>query len=159
MEKILSTDGSCPYCGKKFNDYNVSSCDYGSPIRKCKYCNKPYHDNRYHEIAIEGYSEKSLNPQNSIKVLLLGLVGALISGGMTFYTIHFRGYYMLKGAAVFFLALIIMIVGIVDFVRVKTGLKRKSLEKKREESENRMKNKEYAQLLSELGYTVPEEYL
>lgn len=159
MEKLLPTDGNCPYCGKKFNDYNASSQDYGSPVRKCRYCKKEYLDERYHEIAIEGYSDKSLNVKNSMKVIPIGLILFVIAGGMSAYTIYFRGYYMMKGVAAAFGGLIIMIFGIVDAVRIKTGLKARSLENKKEESEKRLRNKEYAQLLSELGYPVPDKYL
>lgn len=159
MERLLPTNGSCPYCGKKFNDYNAASQDYGSPIRECRYCKKKYLDRRYHEIAIEGYSDKSLNIKNSIKVILIGFIMFVIAGGLSAYTIYFRGYYMMKGVASAFLGIIIMIFGIVDAVRIKTGLKVKSLENKKEESENRLSNKEYTQLLSELGYPVPDKYL
>lgn len=159
MAKILETNGSCPYCKKRFSNYNASSSDFGSPIRKCRYCQKEYIDRRYHEIAVEGWNESSLNPMNSLKVAGIGLVGVLVSGGLTAYTIYTKGYYMMKGALAGILAFVVMIVGIVDFIRVKTGAKQRSIEKKKAESEERLKNREYAMILAENGYNVPEKYL
>lgn len=159
MAKILETDGSCPHCKKRFSSYNASSSDFGSPIRKCRYCQKEYLDRRYHEIAVEGWNESSLNPMNSLKVAGIGLAGVLIAGGLTAYTIYTKGYYMMKGALAGILAFVIMIVGIVDFIRVKTGAKQRSIDKKKVESEERLKNREYAMLLAENGYNVPEKYL
>lgn len=159
MAKILETNGSCPYCEKKFNNYNASSCDFGSPVRKCRYCQHEYLDRRYHEIAVDGWNEASLNATNSLKVAGIGLIGFLVAGGLTAYTIYNEGYYMTKCVAAGILAFVIMIVGIIDFIRVKTGAKQRSIEKKKAESEERLKNREYALLLAENGYNVPDKYL
>lgn len=159
MDKILPTNGSCPYCGKKFHDYNASSTDFGSPIRKCRYCQKEYLDRRYHEIAVEGWNESSLNISRSLKVIAIGLVIFLVAGGLTAYTIYFKNYYMTKGVLSAFCGALIVIVGIVDAVRIKTGAKQKSLELKRAESEKRLSNPVYAHQLSELCYKIPEKYL
>lgn len=158
MDKILETNGSCPYCEKKFHDYNASSRDFGSPIRKCRYCKKEYLDRRYHEIAIEGYGN-SLNINRSLKIIALGLILFLVAGGLTAYTIYFKNYYMIKGVLSAFGGLLIAVIGIIDAVRIKSGAKQKSMELKMMESEKRLNNSEYAHQLSELGYIVPEKYL
>ncbi len=66
---------------------------------------------------------------------------------------------MTKGVLSVFCGALIVIVGIVDAVRIKTGAKQKSLELKRAESEKRLSNLVYAYQLSELGYKIPEKYL
>lgn len=159
MEKILPTDGSCPHCGKKFSDYNAESCDYGTPVRKCSSCGGAYLDRRYHEMAVDGYPQSGFDCKVSIKTMLFGLVFLLIALAYTAYTMHFRGYYSVKIVCTAVLAAVVMVVGIIDLISIKTGIKMKRFEKKMAESEKRLENPEYAQILAELGYSVPEKYL
>ena len=89
----------------------------------------------------------------------MGLFILVVSGGITFLTYHFKGYYYKKLAFVAILSLLVIGYGIFDAIRVKSGAKQKSLDKKRAESEQRLMNKDYAQQLADLGYNIPGKYL
>ncbi len=156
---LLETDGNCPHCGKKISGYNVSVQEFGSPIRICKGCGHEYLDRRYHEAAVEGYQKSSLDIRNSCKVILLGCILLAASGLLNLHLAADGGRYSAKGLITSVLSLLILIYGIVDAVRIRTGIKRKGLEKKIAESKARLQNKVYAQQLAELGYDVPAEYL
>ena len=159
MTDIRSNGGKCTNCGKPISNYNASSTDYGSPIKTCKNCNQPYLDSRYRELAIEEPWPGDLKASTGIKIALMGLFIFAVSGGITFLTYHFKGYYYKKLAFVAILSLLVIGYGLFDAVRVKTGAKQKSLEKKREASEQRLMDKAYARQLADLGYNVPDKYL
>lgn len=156
---LLETDGNCPYCGKKIPGYNASVQEFGSPIRTCKACGREYLDRRYHEAAVDGYQKSSLDIRNSCKVILLGCILLAASGLLNLHLIADGGRYSVKGLITSVLSLLILMYGILDAVRIRTGVKEKGLEKKIEESKARLQNKAYAQQLTELGYDVPAEYL
>ena len=159
MPQIQQTNGSCPCCGKPISNYNASSRDYGTPIRKCKCCGQQYLDRRYIELAVEPPDPRDLSAAAGLKIALIGLGMFVVSGGFTFFTIHFRGYYYRKMALAAILSVVVMIFGIIDSIRTKTGAKQKSLDKKKEASEQRLMDRAYAQQLAELGYNVPDKYL
>ena len=159
MTDIQSTNGKCPNCGKPISNYNASSTDYGSPIRTCKCCGQKYLDRRYRELAIEEPWASDLKASTGVKTALMGLVILAVSGGFTLFTLHFRGYYYKKMALVAILSLLVIGYGIFDAIRVKTGGKAKSIEKKRADSEQRLMDRAYAQQLADLGYNVPNKYL
>ncbi len=158
MENIPVTNGYCPHCGKKISGYNQSSKDFGTPVRYCKHCQKPYLDTRYIELAVEGYNPNYLTTKMGIRILVIGIIGTVLAGGINLLN-YYNGYYSLRAVLCSVLGLILIIIGIVDIIRVKTGLKAKSLEKKRTESVQRLKNKTYALTLKNCGYNVPQEYL
>lgn len=159
MEKeILEMNGQCPYCGKKIREYSEGQSIFGSPIRTCKKCNGTYWDRRYHEIAIEGIGNTlSIARTGKIALIFLGLfMGSFL---INLWTVFSHGEYSIKMAFVQWGSLFAIVCALVDVIRIKTGLKEKSLEKKRMESVNRLRDAEYARTLKELGYDVPEEYL
>lgn len=159
MTDIQSTNGKCPSCGKPVSGYNPSSRDYGSPIRTCRSCGQQYLDSRYIELAVEPPAARDLTASTGIKIALMGLFILAVSGGFTLFTLHFRGYYYKKMLLVAILSLLVIGYGIIDAIRVKTGAKQKSLDKKRAESEQRLTDREYARQLADLGYNVPDKYL
>lgn len=152
-------NGKCPYCGVEIKGYMESQSDYGSPIRVCRKCGKSYLDRRYHEIAIEGIGTNALSIKRDAKIALLGFaffaVGFLLNLGMVLSS----DKYNLRLVFIQLIAIILIIFALGDAVMIKTGKKEKRLEKKRMESVERLKNKEYARTLAELGYNVPNEYL
>lgn len=159
MTDIKETGGKCPSCGKAISGYNPASRDYGSPIRTCKSCGQQYLDTRYIELAVLPPAARDLTPKAGLKVALLGLVLFLAAGALTLNAIRSHGSYPAKGLIVFILSPILIIYGIIDSIRVKTGAKQKSLDKKREESEQRLMDRAYAQQLASLGFDVPDKYL
>ena len=158
MENIPVTNGTCPHCGKNIANYNPSSHDFGTPVRRCKHCNGAYLDTRYIELAVEGYNPNYLTTKGGKRIFLIGLIGTLLAGILNLLN-YYNGYYSLRAILCCVLGVILMIIGIVDIIRVKTGLKGKNLAKKQEESIQRLKNKDYAVTLKNCGYNVPEEYL
>ncbi|MCR5599176.1 MAG: hypothetical protein K6G33_00315 [Ruminococcus sp.] len=159
MAQIKPTNGNCPDCGKPISGYNASSRDYGSPIKTCKCCGQQYLDRRYIELAVEPPDPSDLSAATGLKMALIGLGMFAVSGGFTLFTIHFRGYYYRKMAFVAIASIVVMLFGIIDSIRTKTGAKQKSLDKKREASEQRLMDRAYAQQLADLGYNVPDKYL
>ena len=58
------------------------------------------------------------------------------------------------------LAGIIMVIGsIIEIILILTGAKQKRFDKLKRESEDRLNDKSYAYILSDLGYNVPDKYL
>jgi len=55
--------------------------------------------------------------------------------------------------------LIFVIKSIADIILIKTGLKAKKLERLKNESEDRLRDRSYAETLRQLGYNVPDKYL
>ncbi len=156
MAQILPTSGKCPYCEKAISGYSSAARDYGTPIRNC---NQQYLDNRFIELAVEEPAPRDLSASTGLKVALFGAAGLIISVGFTLFTLFSRGEYYPKMILVSVMSVILIIYGIVDAIRVKTGVKMKSLDRKRDESEQRFMDKAYAYQLRELGYDVPEKYL
>jgi flagellar biosynthesis/type III secretory pathway M-ring protein FliF/YscJ len=53
----------------------------------------------------------------------------------------------------------IVLIGIFEIIMILTGKKTEKLDKLKLESEMRLKNKVYAQLLKQEGYNVPKQFL
>lgn len=112
-----------------------------------------------YEITVEGINPDSFNMRRIKFSFLFGIIFLMVSVLFNAYTILLKGYYqtamVLTGLAG------IMLIGytLVDFIRIKTGAKQRSLEKVTIESVKRLQNKEYAQELASLGYNIPEKYL
>lgn len=151
--------GKCQNCGREEGGYVDRQWYYGSPVRQCKKCGFTYLDKRYHEIETDGCEPDALSVKRSAIVSAAGLAAAVLGAAITAAEIHLSGKYHLSMVFIALIGLALVIFGIVDAVRIKTGLKAKKLEKLRTESEERLKNREYAQLLKENGYNVPEKYL
>ena len=151
--KIPYTANVCPHCGKELGMNVKDGFAYGSPIRTCKHCSQPYLDRTYHEIEIDGYRPGDLDTKGNGKMILGALAAAIVTGVLFVlipYTILLIAFLL---SVVFFFGMIL------ETVKVKTGKRKKELEKLRQESESRLCNREYAQTLKALGYNVPEKYL
>lgn len=159
MTDIRNTNGTCPSCGKAVIGYSSAARDYGSPIRTCKGCGQQYLDSRYIELAVEPPAPRDFKAGAGLKIALLGLIIFVISGALTLSTISHHGYYSMKALLTMILSIVLILFGIIDAVRVKTGAKQKSLDRKRAESEQRLMDRSYARLLADLGYNVPDKYL
>lgn len=158
--------GECPYCKHKFFYYNPNEYFYGSPIRTCKKCQQQYIDKRYHEIAVEDESSKKTATTKSAAI---SLVTCLLIGGFFIYRAFcLFGSYHRQGTiptndilAIMFgiIGILCIIGGIVHFIDTLTGAAQRRMDKRLHESEERLKNRLYAQTLKSVGYSVPDKYL
>lgn len=157
---MQQTLGKCPYCGKDISlNYVQREWRYGSPIRVCKKCNQKYIDKRYHEIAVDGINPDSFNMKRVGFSFLFGIIVLVFSALFNSYTILLKGYYHTAMITLGLAGILLLIYTIIDFIRIKTGLKERKIEKLIEESVNRLNDKEYAKELVSVGYNVPEKYL
>lgn len=159
MAQIPFTNGSCPNCGKKLSNYNPNSYLYGSPIRYCKKCKGAYVDRNYHEIAVDGFPKEEMKASAGLKTALIGLIVSVVAAGIFLCEIMFSEYYHTIFPILAVVGIVMIVMGIVDSIRVKSGAKAGSMEKLRQESIGRLQNPQYAMQLAELGYNVPQQYL
>ncbi|MDE6725471.1 MAG: hypothetical protein K2J79_07690 [Ruminiclostridium sp.] len=160
MAQIPVTNGTtCPNCGKRLSDSNQNKYLYGSPIRFCKKCKGAYVDKCYHEIAVDGFPPSEMSAKTGLKSALVGLIMSVASGGIFITEIMYSSRYHTIFPILVIAGIGMIIVGVIDSIRVKTGSKAKSLEKHRQESIQRLRDPNYAIQLKELGYNVPEEFL
>lgn len=164
---MLQTNGTCPHCGTEVKDYREYGWEYGSPIRKCEKCGNNYINKGYHEIAVEGIAPDEFDAKKSVHGILLGLAivlgAAAATAAITWATIHFANVYYVKiiilGVVLAVIGLIFAVCMFIDFLKIKSGAKERKFDSLKEESVQRLKNKEYARELAEIGYDVPEQYL
>lgn len=159
MAQIPFTNGSCPNCGKKLSNYNPNSYLYGSPIRYCKKCKGAYVDRNYHEIAVDGFPKEEMKASAGLKTALIGLIVSVVAAGIFLCEIMFSEYYHTIFPILAVMGIVMIVMGIVDSIRVKSGAKAGGMEKLRQESIGRLQNPQYAMQLAELGYNVPQQYL
>ncbi len=147
-------------CGKEaLTGYLERQWSYGSPVKQCKKCGCTYLDKRYHEIETDGCEPDALSAKRSGLSILMGL-GAVIVGILFIMgEIYLSGSYHTGMVVIAFMGVILTGWGVIDFIRIRTGLKAKKLEKLRLESAIRLSDKNYARLLAEQGYNVPQKYL
>lgn len=152
----------CKKCGKKLLTYDRGSRRrYESPVKNCKKCGTRYADPRCHEIAIEGIPDDTF--QIPLHVIMM-IIGALILyRGIHLFGVHQIGVpdeiQWLLPATFIIISAVMVIDGIVEIIKIKSGWKALKYEKLRKESEERLSNKSYAYILQDLGYKVPEKYL
>ena len=158
-EKMTETTGSCPYCGAAINGFDSRAWLYGSPVRTCGRCGNKYIDRRYHEIAIDGVAPDAFSVDKSRKMLLFSLVCIAVSIVFCSITYFLNGTVTRGGIAIGILGAVIAVCMLVDIIRTKSGAKERRFEALRKESEERLSDREYAVLLSENGYKVPEKYI
>lgn len=152
----------CRNCKKKLLTYSSSSYrKYKSPVKKCKKCGTVYADPRCHEIAIEGIPGDTFSVPSYMVMLV---IGALIC---------WRGIYLfgvrqlsvpdavqwLLPALFTVSGAVMAIAAVAEIITIRTGIKGKRFDRLRRESEARLGDKNYAYLLRDLGYQVPEKYL
>lgn len=160
---MLDTKGKCPYCGLEIPNYPTEYVEkdwkYGSPIRGCEKCGKEYVDRRYHEIAVEGVAPDAFSVKQSAMCMLVAVITFAISVAIVFVQIETSGTYSARMSALAAVGAIVAILMLFNIISIKTGIKERRFEKLRSESEERLRNKGYAQKLASVGYDIPEKYL
>lgn len=158
----MSIKVKCNKCGKTLLTYdNGHFRRYKSPVKHCKKCGTVYADPRCHEIMVEGIPSDTFS---YLSYFIMLIIGALI-----FYRglVIFNSYQLgvpnqmqwLLPSVFIIIGLIMVIGGIWELISIKTGLKKKKFKKLALQSHERLKNKEYAYTLKQLGYKVPDKYL
>lgn len=145
----------CPHCGHTLNrDMGISSKYSGSPIRSCPKCSKIYCDPRYFEPALEPYKRYSLLRQFfgalplafAITVFVLFLVYSITRSDHIAWIL---------GAVSLGISWLLFF-----FYSIK---KRRIIEEKRlkewQESDQRLRDPNYAALLKSARFDVPSRYL
>ena len=156
-----ATNKGCPECGKRFIFFNDDQYFYGSPVRTCKKCGNYYIDKRYHEIAIEGFRSGQLSCIGYSIACAVGIFFLWRGIHLTRYKLIGNMKPMEKILPVIFIitGIAIVLIGIFEIIMILTGKKTEKLDKLKLESEMRLKNKVYAQLLKQEGYNVPKQFL
>lgn len=142
----------CPVCKSK----NREACNawmYGSPIRQCKACHNEYLDNRFREVAIEGFDTKSNNAQLYAKGALFFLGLALICG-ILLYLLCSQGLYCTKIIVIGTLSTLAGIGCSIFALRIKLGGTTRENAKYMAESKRRLNNPQYINKLRMYGYKV-----
>ena len=149
----------CPHCKHTYKFFDADYIGYGSPVRTCESCGKNFIDKDYIEIAIDGIrkvDKKRCSPST--------LIGAILFCGIFVFTLSGNSLSTSDGPPgmdeIIFFGLLaagslyLLISEIRGFKERQRFLAEETIA-----SENRLKNREYAYFLKELGYYVPEKYL
>lgn len=152
----------CRNCKKKLLTYSGSSYPkYKSPVKKCKKCGTVYADPRCHEIAIEGIPRGMFSVPAYAVMLVIGALmcwRGIYLFGVRQLSVPDAVQWLLP--ALFTVSGAVMaIAAVAGIIAIRTGVKEKRFDRLRRESEARLGDKNYAYLLRDLGYQVPEKYL
>lgn len=152
----------CKQCGKKLLTYSqMSYRRYKSPINVCKKCGTRYADPRCHEIAVEGIPEDEFSASPRVITIIIGAL--VLCRGLYLFGMYEIGVpdnmQWLKPTIIAIAGLVIVLIGVAGIVAINSGIKEKKFEKLERESEQRLRNKNYARALQNLGYRVPKKYL
>ena len=149
----------CDNCGARLGPILPDGSRYGSLIQQCPSCKSLYFDRSYREIAVDGFKEAEL--KSKLREIVITLLLALLLTG--FFVLNTFGGF---GNRVYLVVPIMAVVmwywfatSIADQIDTWTGKKQKELEKLKLESEKRMQNRSYADVLVQQGYNVPQKYL
>ncbi len=125
----------CAECNGNLPLHSDDDHFYGSPIRSCPYCGKKYMNKHYHEPEIEGFQETNTSKKAAMKEVLF--YGAVV-------------------LVVLIVVIVLMLIKLKMTFKVLKGIRKRELEKELQASVKRLENKEYARILKELSYQVPE---
>lgn len=155
----------CPHCGYTFESYSTYTKNYkdhsGHPFKFCPKCSEIIIDKDMKEPALKPPPKRpSIFSCFFTGFMPFGLLGILCSIPMftdetfnifeTNNLLYFLILVMLPAAV--WICMIIWAFCSRDKIKIE-------LDKEYEDSEKRLQNREYALLLKELGYKVPEKYL
>lgn len=133
----------CPHCNTFIRQTTDGTYEWGSPLRQCRKCNRRYIDSHYHEVAIEGFSNTD-NIRSSWWMLMIPIVFSVI------LSIAFPVGFLLTFGLV-----ALMVCGLNSQFKKN----KEDMEEEMKRSKERLSNYNYALLLKDAGYNVPDEYL
>lgn len=149
----------CPNCGRLVGTFVVGDYRYGSPLKNCPKCRAEYINPVFHEIEVDGISPDAFNIKLLATGILSGIIFFAISAVIHYFEVTTQRYYHTVPIAIMIISVIVILFAAGNIILIKTGLKAKRTERKRQESVERLSNPTYASRLKELGYNVPEKYL
>lgn len=149
----------CPNCGRLVGTFVVGDYRYGCPLKTCAKCNAEYINPVFHEIEVDGISPDAFDIKKLLVGILVGVVFFAVGAGIHYYEVTTQDYYHTSCIAIMIISAIAVFYAIGNIIFIKTGLKDRRTQKKRQESAERLSNPHYAMHLKELGYNVPEKYL
>lgn len=149
----------CPHCGRMVGKFVAGDYRYGSPIKICPKCKNEYINPVIHEIEVDGISPDAFDMKKLLMVILMGIVFFVIAAAVHYYEITTQDYYHTSCIAIMIISAIIIVYSLANILFIKTGIKAKWTEGKRQESVKRMNDPEYALKLKEFGFDVPDKYL
>lgn len=151
----------CPHCGKVVARENSLAADKsGCPFRTCPNCGKTYIDNHCLEPALRPYKERGILYCIGLSLLggilfgfgvtLLFVLIAELAGVLSDYSWEYGVIWLVAAVLIFVLCLIKLL---------NTREKNNKAEYKAWlESDARLRNVEYAKILKQAGFKVPEHY-
>lgn len=162
IDKMKRYEIRCKNCGKKLLTYSKGcSVQYKSPVKICRKCGTMYADPRCHEIALDGIPPDTFSVRSNA---VFAIIGALI----LYRGIYLFGKYqlgvpnkmqwMLPSVFVIWGAAT-AVWGIAEIILIVSGMKKRKFDALKRESEERLNDKNYAAVLRNLGYEIPEKYL
>ena len=151
------TTKKCPYCGHAYVVLDpCRGVAYGSPLIVCPCCNKSFFDKDNIEIAVSGVRKSDIR-RFSVSTLVKAIVSTLFEIVSIYcFCFDFPEYRWLLFFVTFF-----CLVSWWLFIReVRSYTSRiEFIQKETVASRSRLSNPEYAKLLKDNGYQVPEQYL
>ena len=151
----------CPHCGKKvIESYGIlNPYLYGSKLQKCDNCGGKFFENKWREVAIQGFDPIQLTqePQMCLRFGLGGIaacyMGFRMRGNMDKLVDPLIVNICLGGF--FAISLIIFL----QYLKHKLGFIRRKNERYMMESRQRLRDPEYVDFLLSHNITVPEEFM
>ena len=143
------TTKKCPHCGKTYSFMEPKGTgNYGSPLRICASCGKPFVDKDYREIAISGV--RKIDTQRFSFAWVTFIIISLFFAGFGLYT--GSNSFVIGGLVFSLLSAWCIYSDISKFDERQAGLAKET-----KESYERLKDEKYRQILRDLGYSIPEE--
>lgn len=147
----------CPNCGAKVTERSGlwNSYLYGSKIRKCKKCDTDIFDNRWKEVAWEGFNPTHMR-QNKFCGLwaLIAIIVAVLGGVWKYYEEMYLYTSSILSDSIIAVAIMVTLYCIVKIFRIKTGIEERANQKFMEESKARMQDETYLKKLRDHGLRV-----
>ena len=160
-ELLLYYTYKCPHCHAVVSHENsLTKGSQGCPLRTCPNCGKPYIDTNCDEPALRPYK-----PFGLFACIMTSIVGSWFVGFgallLIFAVGYFSGWYSVTDFHMWIAVVIGGAYGIFSFCFRVANLKKENEEKfkKWKESEKRLQDPNYANLLCRAGFPVPAKYL
>ncbi len=151
----------CPHCGKNvIESYGIlNPYLYGSKLQKCRNCGGEFFDNRWREVALQGFDPIQLTqePQACQSFGLGGVAASFIGFRMRGNMDKLVDPNIVNLCLAGFLILSLII--LLQYLRHKLGFIQRKNERYMMESVQRLRNPEYVELLLSHNINVPEEYM
>ena len=156
----MSIEFKCPSCGKKLFSYEARVRKYGSLIKECRKCGSDYIDPRYYELAINGVPEDEYKVSPYLFMIVIG--GLIIWRALRLFGMRQLGVaseiQWLLPSLLLIMGIVFVIGAIVSIILIKTGLRKKKMDRLLAQSQARLKDSSYVSRLRTLGYKLDDRF-